>query len=321
LEENGQNIIAGSGELHIEICLNDLQKEYACIEIISSDPIVTYQESVSAKSSQTCLVKTANAHNRFYGVACPLGDELTEAIEKGDIGPREDVKIRAKKLVDEFNWEKTDALKLWSFGPETQGPNLLVDCTRGTQYMDEVRDSLDNAFQWASKDGVLTEEHYRGIRFNILEALLHSDSIHRGGGQVTPAGRRLFHACVLTASPILQEPMYICEITCPNDAIGGVYHTLNHRRGVVIEQEQMTGAPLMQVKAYLPVAESFGFASDLRADTRGQAFPQCVFHHWQNVPGNPLEVGSKPYLVVMDMRKRKGLKIALPKLEDYMDKL
>jgi len=89
----------------------------------------------------------------------------------------------------------------------------------------------------------------------------------------------------------------------------------------VIEQEQMTGAPLMQVKAYLPVAESFGFASDLRADTRGQAFPQCVFHHWQNVPGNPLEVGSKPNLVVMDMRKRKGLKIALPKLEDYNDKL
>jgi elongation factor 2 len=103
--------------------------------------------------------------------------------------------------------------------------------------------------------------------------------------------------------------------------MGGVYQCLNKRRGQVNEEEQVAGTPLNMVKAFLPVAESFGFTADLRGLTQGQAFPQCVFSHWSNINGDPLEVGSKANDLVMGVRKRKGLKNVIPPLEEYLDKL
>lgn len=64
-----------------------------------------------------------------------------------------------------------------------------------------------------------------------------------------------------------------------------------------------------------------GFTADLRSNTGGQAFPQCVFDHWQILPGDPLDSGTKPFTVVQDIRKRKGLKEGLPDLASYLDKL
>ena len=75
------------------------------------------------------------------------------------------------------------------------------------------------------------------------------------------------------------------------------------------------------VKAYLPVAESFGFTGHLRALTGGQAFPQCVFSHWSDMSGDPLDSTSKVYEVVSNIRKRKGLKEEVPDLSNYLDKL
>jgi len=75
------------------------------------------------------------------------------------------------------------------------------------------------------------------------------------------------------------------------------------------------------VKAYLPVNESFGFTADLRSNTGGQAFPQCVFDHWQVLPGDPMQEGTKPYQIVEDCKKRKGLKPGIPQLDNYLDKL
>jgi elongation factor 2 len=75
------------------------------------------------------------------------------------------------------------------------------------------------------------------------------------------------------------------------------------------------------VKAYLPVNESFGFTADLRQQTGGQAFPQCVFDHWQVMTGDVTDTGSKTRQVMDDIRKRKGLKEGLPDLEQYLDKL
>lgn len=80
--------------------------------------------------------------------------------------------------------------------------------------------------------------------------------------------------------------------------MGGIYGVLNRRRGHVFEESQVAGTPMFVVKAYLPVNESFGFTADLRSNTGGQAFPQCVFDHWQVLPGDPCEPGSKPYAVV-----------------------
>lgn len=75
------------------------------------------------------------------------------------------------------------------------------------------------------------------------------------------------------------------EIQVPEVAIGGIFSTLNQRRGVVFSQEQRIGTPMFTVKAHLPVVESFGFNASLRAATGGQAFPQLVFDHWEVMAG------------------------------------
>jgi elongation factor 2 len=211
-EESGEHIIAGCGELHVEICLNDLVNEYAKCEIKKSDPVVTYKETVTNTSSQICLSKSPNKHNRLYVVAEPLGDEVTAAIEKDDISSKQDQKERNRKLADNFGWDINDAKKIWCFGPETSGANLLVDQTKAVQYLNEIKDSCEAAFQWATKEAVMTEENMRGIRFNIMDVALHADAIHRGGGQIIPTARRVFYAAQLTAEPRFVEPIFLCEI-------------------------------------------------------------------------------------------------------------
>jgi len=74
----------------------------------------------------------------------------------------------------------------------------------------------------------------RGIRFNIQDVQLHADAIHRGGGQITPTARRVFFASELTAKPRFQEPIFLVEIQCPDDAVGGSYGCLTKSRGIVI---------------------------------------------------------------------------------------
>lgn len=320
-EESGEHIIAGCGELHVEICLKDLRDEYAQCEFTVSDPVVSYRETVTAQSSQTCLAKSPNKHNRLYLVAEPLAEEVTVAIEDGKLGPKAEPKERAKLFREKYDWDENAARRIWCWGPETAGPNVVVDVTQGVQYLLEIKEHVNSAFQWTSKEGPLCEENMRGIRFNIMDVTLHTDSIHRGAGQIMPPTRRCCFAAELTAQPTLQEPVFLVEITCPQDAMSGVYNCMNLRRGCVFEENPREGTPLVQVKAHLPVAESFGFVAALRQQTSGQAFPQCVFDHWDNMPGDASQVGSKMEELVLQVRKRKNIKVEMPKLGDYLDKL
>jgi elongation factor 2 len=320
-ESTGEHIICGAGELHLEICLKDLAEDHACCEIVQSKPVVSFRETVIAKSNMACLAKSANKHNRIWCEASPMSEGLAEAIEEGEIEPRQEAKVRAKILAERFEWDLTDARRIWAFGPEGTGCNLLVDVSKGVQYLNEIKDSVVAGFQLAANDGVLCDENMRGVRIDITDASLHADNIHRGGGQIIPTARRVIYAAQLTASPRLMEPVYMVDITAPDTAIGGIYSTLNARRGHVFGQEQRPGTPLYQIKAYLPVMESFGFTSDLRAQTSGQAFPQCVFDHWQIVSGDPFEADTTTAHVVKDTRKRKGLSVDVPPLDRFLDKL
>jgi elongation factor 2 len=320
--DSGEHIVAGAGELHLEICLKDLAEDHCNgIELRTSDPVVSFRETVSELSSQQCLSKSPNKHNRIYMTAQPLESGLAEAIDNGEVNARDDFKIRARILAEKYNWDVGDARKIWCFGPDTSGPNLLVDVTKAVQYLNEIKDSVVAAFQWATKEGALCEENMRSIRFNVLDVVLHADAIHRGGAQLIPTARRVCYASQLTAEPRLMEPVYLCEIQAPEGAMGGIYSCLNRRRGQVVSEEQRPGTPMYNVKAYLPVLESFGFTADLRAHTAGQAFPQCVFDHWQVLPGDPMEHGSKPNTIVLDTRKRKGLSPEIPPLDRFLDKL
>merc|ERR1712195_256080 len=113
-DESGAHIIAASGELHLEICLQDLQQDFMGTEVKVSDPVVTFRETCTGKSDQTCLAKSANKHNRLYVEAEPMSPELCVAIDDGEVNAQTDSKTLGRQLADDFGWDVTEALR---FGP------------------------------------------------------------------------------------------------------------------------------------------------------------------------------------------------------------
>ena len=322
IEESGEHVIAGCGELHVEICLKDLREEYAQCEFTVGEPVVAYRETVTQDSKTTALSKSPNKHNRLYLTAHKMTEELCKDIEDGKCGPKADPKERVKIYKEKHGYDDMEARKIWCWGPETEGANIVVDVTTGVQYINEIKEHVNSAFQWCTKEGPLAEENMRAIRYYIQDVTLHADSIHRGAGQIMPPTRRGCFAAEMLANPTLQEPIFLVEITCPQDAMSGVYQCMNLRRGCVFEENPREGTPLIQCRAHLPVAESFGFVSALRQQTSGQAFPQCVFDHWEDLNmGAYNEEGTKLNIKLLDIRKRKHIKVEIPPLGEYLDKL
>merc|ERR1712176_1381109 len=130
-EESGEHIVAGAGELHLEICLKDLEEDHACIPLKKSDPVVSYRETVSGESSQTCLSKSPNKHNRLFMTAVNMPDGLPEDIDNGEVTSRDDFKIRGRYLADKYDYDVGEARKIWCFGPEGTGPNIIIDASKG----------------------------------------------------------------------------------------------------------------------------------------------------------------------------------------------
>jgi len=319
----GEHVIAGAGELHLEICLKDLAEDFmkgAPIKI--SEPVVSFCESTSEETTMDIIAKSPNKHNRIYMRSAPLTAKFIEGIDNNDIEPKDDPKLRARKMCDEYGWDLTDARKVWTFGCPPDGVcNVLVDTTKAVQYLSEIKDSCISAFMQTTACGILCEEAIRGVRFNITDVTMHADAIHRGAGQIMPPCKRAMYACQIKSGPCLMEPMFLADITVPQHALAGVYSTLNQRRGVVEGKEDRPGTPLCKIKAFLPVLESFGFTGLLRENTSGQAFPQLIFSHWQAIPGSPYDEGSQSAKICNDVRKRKGLKDGMPAFNDYYDKL
>jgi elongation factor 2 len=324
-EESGEHVIAGCGELHLEICLKDLQEDFMEGRPIKiSDPVVSYRETVTTESTQMCLSKSPNKHNRLYCRAVPIVDDLIKDIEnqKPEVNPREEVKKRARYLADTYGWDVNEARKIWTFGPDGSGPNVVTDCTKAVAYLAEIKESFNAGFQWATKEGVMAEEVMRGVHVKVFDVTLHADSIHRGMAQIMPTARRVTYACIMLAEPNLYEPMFLCEISVPQTEISGCYSSINQRRGIIFSEEQTPGTPMMCLKAHIPVAESFGFNDYLRANTGGKAFPQMIFSHWETMSGgNPLDPTTKLGQVVEAIRVRKGIKQEVPPLDRYLDKL
>eukprot|EP00479_Gromia_sphaerica_P007460 TRINITY_DN248_c0_g1_i6.p1 TRINITY_DN248_c0_g1~~TRINITY_DN248_c0_g1_i6.p1 ORF type:complete len:269 (-),score=70.58 TRINITY_DN248_c0_g1_i6:189-995(-) len=157
--KTGEHIIAGAGELHLEICLKDLEEQYmkgASIKV--SEPQVSFAETVTKATAEpdVCVSKSPNKHNRLYVYAEPLGDELSMAIEENEIRETDEAKVRARTLADKYDWDISEARKIWTFGcqPDARA-NLLVDATKGVQYLSEIKDSMVGAFHASFKWWVL----------------------------------------------------------------------------------------------------------------------------------------------------------------------
>jgi len=236
----GQFIIAGAGELHIETSLNDLRKFLGDgVEIKTSTPLVSFSETVTTESSQVCLAKSANNHNRLYFTAEPMDEKTIKAIDDGTIANEGTDKARASLLVREYGWDKGEAQRIWCYGPENTGPNVVVNKTAGISYLNEIQSHVAMGFNSAvAPTGILCGEPLRGVRFNLTDAKLHPDSIHRGPGQIIQPTRRAMHGAQLCARPRIMEPWYLVEIECPFKSLAQARSIIQKRRGY--EEEART---------------------------------------------------------------------------------
>jgi len=315
--KNKEFIIAGAGEFHIEVAIGELRKMLGDeIPFKVNPPTVEYCETVTSQSSVVCLAKSPNNLNRLFVTAEPISEELCIAIEKNLLEVK-DPKIRAKQLSEQFGWDKNEVSKIWFW----KGSNVIVNMSTGISFLNEIKDHVKGAFEEVVSEGILCAEPLRGVRFNLHDAKLHSDSVHRGPGQIIPAAKKVFWASFLAAKPALVEPYFMAEIETENKTISKVYTVVTSRRGSVQEQIPKNGTPLSVIKAHLPVERSFGFDALLREATAGYGFLQLMFSHWEKVTGDPFQPATIPFVIVKDVRKRKELKEELPTWDQYNDKL
>ncbi|EAT36536.1 AAEL011382-PA [Aedes aegypti] len=293
VEESGEHVILGTGELYLDCVMHDLRKMYSEIDIKVADPVVAFCESVVETSSLKCFAETPNKKNKITMIAEPLEKGLGEDIENETVSIGWNKKKLGEFFQINYDWDLLAARSIWAFGPDNTGPNILVDDTLPFEVdktlLGSVKDSIIQGFQWGTREGPLCEEPIRNVKFKILDAVIAQEPLHRGGGQIIPTARRVAYSAFLLATPRLCEPYLFVEVQAPADCVSSVYSVLARRRGHVTQDAPVPGSPLYTIKAFIPAIDSFGFETDLRTHTQGQAFCLSVFHHWQIVPGDPLD--------------------------------
>uniref|UniRef100_H2YSS8 Tr-type G domain-containing protein n=1 Tax=Ciona savignyi TaxID=51511 RepID=H2YSS8_CIOSA len=314
VEESGEHVVLGTGELYLDCVMHDLRRMYAEIDIKVADPVVAFCETVVDTSSLKCFAETPNRKNKLTMIAEPLEKGLAEDIEHEVVQIGWNRKRLGEFFQTKYDWDLLAARSIWAFGPDAAGPNILVDDTLPSEVdkslLGSVKDSIVQGFQWGTREGPLCDERglcfftaflfcinltlpsfpaIRNVKFKILDAVIANDPLHRGGGQIIPTSRRVAYSAFLMATPRLMEPYMFVEVIAPADCVSAVYTVLARRRGHVTQDAPVPGSPLYTIKAFIPAIDSFGFETDLRTHTQGQAFGLSLFHHWQIVPGDPLD--------------------------------
>lgn len=323
VEESGEHVILGTGELYMDCVLHDLRRLYSEMELKVSDPVTRFCETVVETSAIMCYALTPNKKNKITMVAEPLDDGIAQDIESGKVSIRDPIRKVGQFFEENYDWDKLASRSIWAFGPDETGPNILQDDTLPSQIakkqVNTVRDTLRQGFSWGTREGPLCEEPIRNTRFKLTDLSLAADSISRGSGQIIPTARRTIYSSFLTASPRLLEPLYSVSMTGPADAVSALHTVLSRRRGHVLSDGPIAGTPLYAVKGLIPVIDSFGFETDVRIHTQGQAMLALVFERWEVVPGDPLDrsVRVRPLEManaqqtardfVLKTRRRKGL--------------
>ncbi|KAF9614532.1 hypothetical protein IFM89_019195 [Coptis chinensis] len=291
VEESGEHTILGTGELYLDCIMKDLRELYSEVEVKVADPVVSFCETVVESSSMKCFAETPNKKNKITMIAEPLEKGLAEDIENGIVSIDWNRKTIGEFFQTKYDWDLLAARSIWAFGPDKQGPNILLDDTLPSEVdknlLSAVKDSIVQGFQWGAREGPLCDEPIRNVKFKIVDAKIAQEPLHRGTGQIIPTARRVAYSAFLMATPRLMEPVYY--IQTPIDCVSAIYTVLSRRRGHVTADVPQPGTPAYLVKAFLPVIESFGFETDLRYHTQGQAFCVSVFDHWSIVPGDPLD--------------------------------
>jgi elongation factor 2 len=302
-EETGEHLLAGMGELHLEVVAHRIERDKG-VEITTSEPIVAYRETIMGRAGPV-EGKSPNRHNRFYIEVSPLKQEVVDLIKAGEISMRMDKIERRDKLI-ELGMDKDEAK---SFSAISES-NVLLDMTKGVQYLRETMELIIEGFEEATTAGPMSREPCQGLKLRLVDVKLHEDAVHRGPAQVIPAVRQAIQAAILMADVTLLEPFQKVFIQVPQDHMGGAISEIQGRRGAILDMTQE--GDVTDIAAKTPVAELFGFAGDLRSATEGRALWSTEFAGFEPLPKNLLPE------IVSQIRTRKGLKPGIPKASDFV---
>ena len=304
-EETGETLMAGMGVLHLEIATSLLQE--AGLEITTTQPLINYRETVSSKAGPI-MSKSPNKHNKIFMRVESLHEDVIEMLRTGQIKEDMDKKVMAK-ILREKGWNADEAR---SVAPIDPGGNMLIDETKGVQFLQESMDSIRSGFDDVVHSGPIAHESLRGVKFVLHHFVPHEDPAHRGLAQLMPASRRSMLGSMLIAEPVLLEPVLGIEVKCPQEQIGTVAGILSGKRGKLLNVDQKGIISIMQGE--VPASETFDLSEVMRGGTAGKALWSTYFKDWQVVPQSILRS------LVAETRKRKGLNPEPPNPDEFIDK-
>jgi elongation factor 2 len=304
-EETGETLMAGMGVLHLEIATSLLQE--AGLDISTSQPLINYRETIRAKAGPV-MSKSPNKHNKIFMRVEPLDENIIELIRNRQIREDMDKKELAKFLRDK-GWSADEARSVAAV--DISG-NILLDETKGVQFIQESMDSIKSGFEDVIYSGPIAHETVRGVKFVLHHFVPHEDPAHRGLAQLMPATRRSMLGTMLIADPVLLEPILGIEIKCPQEQIGTVAGILSGKRGKLLHVEQKGLITIIQGE--VPASETFDLSEVMRGGTAGKALWNTYFKTWQAAPQSIFRT------LVRDIRGRKGLNPEPPSPDEFIDK-
>jgi len=259
-QETGQTIIAGMGELHLEIIVDRLLREFK-VEANVGAPQVAYKEAFTKAVDVDSKYAKQSGGRGQYG-HCKVHFEPMEAnCEKFDFDPKANILIN-------------------------DPPTLLFESTVvGGSIPKEYIPAVGEGIQEAAQAGILGGFPVLGIHANVYDGSYHEVDSSEMAFHI--AGSMAFKEAMQKAAPVLLEPIMKVEVTMPEEYMGDVIGDLNSRRGQVNSMDDIGGGKI--VRAFVPLAEMFGYSTDLRSKTQGRGNYSMFFEKYEPVPKNVQE--------------------------------
>lgn len=248
-DETGQTIIAGMGELHLEIIVDRLLREFK-VEANVGSPQVAYKESITA----------------------PAEADTKYARQSGGRGQYGHVKIKIE--------------------PQEPGKGYeFVNAIVGGAIPKEYIPAVDNGIQEAMEAGILGGYPVLDVKVTLYDGSYHDVDSSEMAFKI--AGSMAIKEAIAKAKPVLLEPMMKVEVTTPEEYMGDVIGDINSRRGRIEGMEPRNGVQV--IRGFVPLAQMFGYATDLRSNTQGRAVYSMQFDHYEQVPNSIAEkvIGNK----------------------------
>eukprot|EP00475_Leptophrys_vorax_P003408 TRINITY_DN12010_c0_g2_i1.p1 TRINITY_DN12010_c0_g2~~TRINITY_DN12010_c0_g2_i1.p1 ORF type:complete len:632 (-),score=156.73 TRINITY_DN12010_c0_g2_i1:117-2012(-) len=313
MEPSGENVIIACGELHLDRCLSDLRERFCPdLEIKVSEPIVSFRETIDVprEKAKSYSGSTPNswlsfsvsafsvvnyeldADKDFYAVP----HDLAEAAKSIPL-----TMLKTSKNKENFLFWNVKELALPDSDSKSEEASFLMEIISG----------MSHGFELAVSEGPLCAEGMIGVCFCLNDLQLNRPADWKEtrdphgplNGQVISSFKDVCKAAM--ENFVLLEGSFKLELQCASEMLGKLHGFLDQRRGRVVKEDVYAGTDLFFIEGYLPVAESLGFAIEVRRKTRGGANPMLVFDHWEAVLDQDLRDA-----LTRKIRKRKGLHVA-----------